>query len=214
MAAALTVIPVATFAGPALHVVDGDTIDVDGIRYRLHGVDAPEAAQFCAGMDGRQWPCGQEAIHKMEELVVGKSVTCDARGTDNYGRTISVCVAGRTEINAAMVDAGLAWAFRKYSSDYADREDVARAKAIGIWQAATTTAWDYRTERWQRALQSVPNRGCPIKGNINRSNVRIYHVPWSRDYAKTKVDEARGERWFCSEDEALAAGWRAPAWGR
>ncbi|NOV20315.1 thermonuclease family protein [Ensifer adhaerens] len=214
IAAALSAVPVESSAAPAVHVVDGDTLDVNGVRYRLHGVDAPEAGQRCAGANGDEWPCGQEAIRQMEELVLGKTVSCDGRGTDNYGRTISVCVAGQIEINAAMIDAGLAWAFRKYSSDYVAREDAARARATGIWQAATTTPWDYRAQRWEAAVGDAPDRGCPIKGNINRNNVRIYHVPWSKDYAKTKVDQARGEKWFCSEDEALAAGWRAPAWGQ
>jgi endonuclease YncB( thermonuclease family) len=51
--------------------------------------------------------------------------------------------------------------------------------------------------------------GCQIKGNIGSSG-KIYHVPGSQAYEKTKIDEARGERWFCSEDQAVAAGWRAP----
>ncbi|MGN6917326.1 sunset domain-containing protein [Neisseria sp. P0017.S004] len=48
-----------------------------------------------------------------------------------------------------------------------------------------------------------------MKGNIGNSG-RIYHVPGTAAYEKTKIDEAKGERWFCSEDEARAAGWRAP----
>lgn len=51
--------------------------------------------------------------------------------------------------------------------------------------------------------------GCKIKGNIGNSG-KIYHVPGSPSYANTKIDESRGERWFCSEAEARAAGWRAP----
>ena len=54
------------------------------------------------------------------------------------------------------------------------------------------------------------DRECAIKGNISRSGARIYHVPGSPSYDATQIDEARGERWFCSEAEARAAGWRAP----
>ncbi|YAL84494.1 thermonuclease family protein [Dermacoccaceae bacterium W4C1] len=50
--------------------------------------------------------------------------------------------------------------------------------------------------------------GCTIKGNINNEGVKIYHVPGGRSYAKTKINKP-GERMFCSEQEALAAGWRA-----
>ncbi|MDN5568676.1 MAG: thermonuclease family protein, partial [Paracoccus sp. (in: a-proteobacteria)] len=49
----------------------------------------------------------------------------------------------------------------------------------------------------------------PIKGNISGSGERIYHTPWSSDYGRTKIDEAKGERWFCDEAEAVAEGWRA-----
>lgn len=51
--------------------------------------------------------------------------------------------------------------------------------------------------------------GCKIKGNIGNSG-EVYHVPGSRSYANTKIDEAKGERWFSSEAEARVAGWRAP----
>jgi hypothetical protein len=56
----------------------------------------------------------------------------------------------------------------------------------------------------------VANRpDCRIKGNIS-NNGRIYHVPGSRHYDRTKIDTSRGERWFCSVEEAVRAGWRAP----
>lgn len=56
---------------------------------------------------------------------------------------------------------------------------------------------------------SPPTTGCRIKGNISE-NGKIYHVPGSPSYDQTKIDESRGERWFCTEAEARAAGWRAP----
>jgi hypothetical protein len=49
---------------------------------------------------------------------------------------------------------------------------------------------------------------CVIKGNISSSGERIYHVPGQRYYDKTQIDESRGERWFCTEQEAVGAGWR------
>ncbi|MEE7459796.1 nuclease [Methylorubrum populi] len=51
---------------------------------------------------------------------------------------------------------------------------------------------------------------CAIKGNISRKGDRIYQMPGPRDYERTQVDEASGERMFCSKDGAKAAGWRAP----
>ncbi|WP_174013497.1 succinoglycan biosynthesis protein exoi [Agrobacterium tumefaciens] len=52
-------------------------------------------------------------------------------------------------------------------------------------------------------------KNCNIKGNISiSSRERIYHVPGQEYYASTKISPQYGERWFCSEDEARAAGWR------
>ena len=50
--------------------------------------------------------------------------------------------------------------------------------------------------------------GCLIKGNISSSGERIYHVPGQRYYDKTLINGLQGERWFCTEQEAIAAGWR------
>lgn len=50
---------------------------------------------------------------------------------------------------------------------------------------------------------------CDVKGNISRNTgERIYHVPGQRYYDETQINEAAGERWFCSEEEAREAGWR------
>jgi hypothetical protein len=51
--------------------------------------------------------------------------------------------------------------------------------------------------------------GCPIKGNISKNTgARIYHTPGQEHYAQTRIDWLSGERWFCSEADARAAGWR------
>jgi hypothetical protein len=57
-------------------------------------------------------------------------------------------------------------------------------------------------------VDASPHRGCPIKGNINDEGEHIYHTPWSPWYSRTKINETKGERWFCDEAEAMAAGWR------
>jgi endonuclease YncB( thermonuclease family) len=49
---------------------------------------------------------------------------------------------------------------------------------------------------------------CLIKGNINSTGERIYHVPGQRYYDNTQINESKGERWFCTEQEAVAGGWR------
>lgn len=192
-------------------VVDGDTLEIDGRKVRLHGIDAPEAGQFCKKAVGGLWPCGKKAIETLNALTSIGDVTCDDRGKDRYDRTIGVCEADGKIINAVMVLEGWAWAFRKYSMDYATIEDNARERRLGVWQAVTETPWDYRSRKWEIASQLAPAK-CPIKGNISRQG-NIYHAPWSPWYGKTHVNTAKGERWFCSEEQALEAGWRAPFWG-
>jgi len=54
----------------------------------------------------------------------------------------------------------------------------------------------------------APSPDCTIKGNVNRSGECIYHQPTSRWYAKIKMQISKGTRWFCSVDEAEAAGCR------
>lgn len=203
-----------TVPGPAsiegvARVIDGDTLEIAGTRVRLEGIDAPEGDQSCARADGGTWRCGQAASVELQRLVGTVPIRCDSRGLDKYGRTLAICFNGAKDINAAMVRGGFAWAFVKYSKTYVNEEDGARTRRVGIWQAPTTTAWDHRAGRWAQtadAKQAAPGN-CPIKGNIT-SGGRIYHMPWSPWYDKVRIEPDKGERWFCNETEAVAAGWR------
>ncbi|MGN6303602.1 MAG: sunset domain-containing protein [Mesorhizobium sp.] len=81
--------------------------------------------------------------------------------------------------------------------------------------------WEWRAARRDaknRPVQVAPVGGassarntgaCVIKGNINSNGERIYHPRGQEHYGRTKISESKGERWFCSEAEAQAAGWRA-----
>ena len=192
------------------YVVDGDTIKIGDTTHRLHGIDAPEHGQRCNAPDGSTWDCGQAATNEMRRLLQLGEINCTSDGEDSYERKLSVCMVNRVNINEHMVQNGYAWAFRRYSNNYIAFEDVARIAKIGIWQTPTQTAWDFRSQKWTGAEQEAPN-GCPIKGNISK-NGHIYHTPWSPWYDRTRINEKKGERWFCDEAEALAAGWRAAIW--
>jgi endonuclease YncB( thermonuclease family) len=200
----------------AARVVDGDTISVGSVTIRLHGIDAPESAQTCAAANGGSWSCGAEATRALTRLIGRRPVACAPTGNDKYGRMLAVCRAGETDLGAEMVRTGHAWAFVRYSRDYMGQEEQARSQRLGIWQAPTQTAWDYRAERWQWAAAEAPE-GCSIKGNVSWRGERIYHMPWSRWYGAIRMDlealERKGKRWFCSENDAITAGWR-PAWER
>lgn len=204
-----------TISGPA-RVVDGDSLEIDAVRIRLHAVDAPEARQIC-GMPGGTWPCGAAATAKLRELVSGRVIHCRQQDVDDYGRSVAVCHNGDVDLGAAMVAAGLARAYRRYGHDYVGEEEAARGAQLGMWVGAHDAPWDWRRTGPVAGPSSTPStrhageRGdCRIKGNINRAGERIYHVPGSRSYDDTQIDESQGERWFCSVEEAERAGWRAP----
>ena len=186
--------------------VDGDTLDIAGTRIRLEGIDAPEMAQACKRASGGDWACGREAQHVLSAIIHNKTIACDPRGKDKYQRILGVCFVDGEDINAFMVETGYARAFVKYSQAYVAGEASAKTAGAGIWQGESEAPWDFRHTRWQMAGATAP-AGCAIKGNVSR-NGQIYHLPWMPWYDKVKVDEHRGERWFCSEDEARAAGWR------
>lgn len=210
-AVAVALAPSVGVTQEAVRVIDGDTLTIGDSTFRLHGIDAPEFGQKCSEAGGGTWACGKEATKRLQLLVRGQSVDCDNRGADGFGRTIAVCHVNEVDLNAEMVSQGFAWAFRKYSTDYAELEDTIRRTGKGIWQAKTQTPWEYRAAKWEVAAQESP-AGCPTKGNISKSG-RIYHAPWSAWYNRTKLSVEKGERWFCDEADALAAGWRAPIWG-
>jgi endonuclease YncB( thermonuclease family) len=194
-------------SGP-VRVVDGDTLVVGGRRVRMEGIDAPEVAQTCVSSSGAPWPCGQRALEELVRLIGRQTVTCDDRGSDKYGRTLGICFAGGIDLNGEMVRRGFAWAFVRYSRTYVAVEAQARASRVGIWSGNAQPAWEYRARQWQTAESRHPApTGCVIKGNVTR-NERIYHMPWSPWYDKINMDLVRGKRWFCTEAEATAAGWR------
>lgn len=210
---------------PAPRIIDGDTLVLGDEKIRLNGIDAPELSQTCTTPSGENWPCGQKAKQKLQALAAKGKLTCKGSKTDLYHRTLATCYVAGQDINAAMVRSGAAVAFRRYSRAYVPLEQAARKDRLGIWQGSLQMPWDYRKAKHNhlaKRTSPVPSagatvansvgtgpKGCNIKGNISKAG-RIYHLPGSASYAATKISLSKGERWFCSEQEAKAAGWRAP----
>ena len=143
--AALALLPtlaLADVAGPA-KVIDGDTIEVAGEQIRLHGIDAPEGRQTCRRA-AVTWPCGAEAARALRQFIDGQRVTCRERDVDRYGRIVAVCHAGGQDLNGRLVAEGMAMAYRRYSTEYVDEEDAARATGNGLWAGRFIPPWEWR----------------------------------------------------------------------
>ena len=125
-------------------VIDGDTLEIHGVRMRLEGIDAPESSQLCYDERNTPWRCGQAAARALDEFIIRKTVQCETHSKDRYGRYIATCYLGSTDLNAALVASGLAVAYRKYSKRYVLEEESARAANVGIWRGAFVMPWDWR----------------------------------------------------------------------
>jgi len=131
--------------GRCVSVHDGDTLTLlvetpDGkrqVKIRMDGIDAPEIGQ----------PAGKQSREALAEMVFGKQCSVESRGTDKYGRTIGRVSVDDADVNAAMLDAGMAWHYQKYDhrADMAAREAAARQAGIGIWgDPSPVPPWDWR----------------------------------------------------------------------
>lgn len=189
-------------------VSDGDTIRVriggTTERVRLIGLDAPELTpEECFG---------PEASARLRTLAHGRSVRIEADPTqgdrDEHGRLLRHVY---TDDGRSLAELQIAEGYaREYTYDTAYRhrsqyraaEATARTHRRGLWSACTAAAG--------RAPSTAATTGeCTIKGNIADNGERIYHVPGQEFYDKTQISPSAGERWFCTPDEAVAAGWRA-----
>lgn len=198
--------PAAEVTGRA-SVIDGDTIEIQDTRIRLHGMDAPESGQTCL-LGQQTYRCGQKAAFALDELISGSTVSCLEKDIDRYGRMVAECFARSVNLNEAMVQNGWALAYREYSVDYVIDEEHARENKLGLWAGEFQAPWDYR--RGPTELEKSDSAGCLIKGNINSEGRKIYHLPGNSTYGRTRINESQGERWFCSEADAVAAGWNPP----
>lgn len=212
-------------------VYDGDRIDLDGRRMRLAGIDAPEPRQTCADAQGKLYNCGRVSEVALAQKLVGKTVVCEEIGSPRASSVVAICRLGEEDIGAWLVSEGLAVAERVGEVRYARQEAEASRAKRGLWAGSFTMPWDLR-----RGVRGMPDGhaipvaaplaaepqadiagkaaagrdGCRIKGNITREGTKLYWIPGSRRYDETVITERSGERWFCTEDEAKAAGWQEP----
>lgn len=206
----------ARLSGVVTHVADGDTLDVSGggrtLTVRLEGIDAPEGGQ----------PFSDEARRHLRVLAFSQRVTVLVKDTDRYGRLVARVLVGADErgrggkdASEEMLRAGLAWHFRRYSSDprLTQLEAAARARRAGLFaDPAAVPPWTWRRRRAAQPGTSnhTPPRALPpgasaaapgpYHGNVSSG---VYHARPCRDY-----DCRHCTRVFATRQEAESAGFR------
>lgn len=183
-------------------IVDGDTfVTSKGDKVRMIGVNTPE-------VHGKVEAFGEEASTYTKEQLAGRTVYMfqDASSTDKYGRLLRYVFIDQDPLmyNDRLLIEGLANTMTiapnvMYADHFVQLEQAARQQNKGLWG-------DKKSGSSSSASTSTNTAGCShpnIKGNINSKNEKIYHVPGGSAYEQTKA-----EQYFCSEDEAVAAGFR------
>jgi endonuclease YncB( thermonuclease family) len=207
---------------------DGDQIQIGSQKIRLSGVDAPSVDQLCLNTKGERWTCGVAAREELTHYTDKKSWTCHVERTDRRGRAVARCQVDGEDIQKWLVKSGWALSYTRFSHDYDADEKAAREAKAGMWQGAFIAPWDWRIRNKKTAILGAakppenahaillasasgpvaPSPDCTIKGNVNGAGECIYHTPKSRWYAQIKMQISKGTRWFCSVEEAEAAGCR------
>jgi endonuclease YncB( thermonuclease family) len=215
-------------------VRDGTTIQLGDTTFRLDGVDAPATDQTCIDDHADPWTCGIESRDQLTRLIGGRSVHCDDLGPDKTfrRRRAGLCtIEGEpVSLNQQMIREGLALSIEGLSkAQFAEDAKAAREAKRGLWKGCFATPQDFRSGKKDGVLLGAACRAdrdaeiravlfpddpampgsCNIKGKLAArarftGNVGIYHLQGCLSYAGT----TRPDRWFCSEDDAQAAGFR------
>lgn len=215
-------------------VRDGDTIQVGEVTYRLAGTDAPEFDQPCIDEHADSWACGAEARDQLVKLIGKREVRCEDLGEDKIyrNRRSGICtIAGEPiSLNQAVIRSGFAVSSEPSAkAGFKDDEAVAKDKKQGLWKGCFVAPQEFRHQNKTAALlgASCPSdkdrelrealfpadlampSGCNIRAKLARrahltGYVGIYHTLQCQGYAT----QPPPDRWFCTEDDARAAGYR------
>ncbi|OGG03703.1 hypothetical protein A2W14_03995 [Candidatus Gottesmanbacteria bacterium RBG_16_37_8] len=173
-------------------VIDGDTfVTEEKQNIRISSTEAPELEQ-CGGL---------EAKKALEKLILGKPVYLKVLFLDPYRRFISLVYTPDSFVNEEMLKGGYSYYYRTSPGSIGEilnkAGDEARNNKRGVYSQKCT----------QR--KNAANPSCSIKGNTR--NGKIYYVPQCGFYDQVEVQLYLGDRWFCTEKEAIKSGFRAPS---
>ena len=150
------------------------------------GVDAPELEKCL----------GSEAKDLLEELVFSKNIILKDQFSDPYGRIMANVFVGEKYINKELLLSGFGrmnYYENPYRNELKEAYGEARAKKLGIFSGV--------------CISKIPSSGCEIKGNLDdNTQKKYYFLPSCRNYSQVIIDLSGEDAWFCSEEEAINAG--------
>ena len=149
----------------AARVINGDTLEIQGSYFRLYGIDAPEANQSCADRQGRSYNCGREAALWLKNWITTNELECHVMQQDAKGNMVGTCSLGQYDLGAALVNAGWAVAYQKYTDIYVPYERQAQMNKRGLWQGTFYMPWDWR------AMQGKKPKIKVIKPKVRRKSI-------------------------------------------
>ncbi|TSC85262.1 MAG: nuclease [Microgenomates group bacterium Gr01-1014_16] len=166
-------------------IIDGDTIEVSGYdkNIRLMGVDMAEEGNCYRN----------ESIKMISDLLLNRSVRIetDIKERDTFGRILGyVYLVDGTFLNKRLLEMGAGEFFYdsvnlKHQDALVSAAESAREMDVGFWETCGP---------------------CVVKGNYDIHGKRYYHLPEFRHYSQVVVNLDKADRWFCSEAEAIEAG--------
>ncbi len=184
-------------------IIDGDTLHVDHRIVNLSGIDAPELGQRCM-KESKEWRCGLEAALALRKLTAFGTVSC---ASEDKGTVVTgVCQIEGKDLGEVLLGQGYAVALEDALPNYQSAETSAKDAKLGLWRGDFIAPKEWR-KGGRLPGETTDTTFCVVKGVITEDQQKIFYVPSDDSYNGIKVDRAKGERMFCSDDEAILAGW-------
>ncbi len=188
-------------------VLSSEMVRIHGRLLHLSGIEAPDRQQTCTRASKQSWRCGEAALAALERLARSRPFRCITQGgPDALGRIEANCTIDGRDVAGELVKDGHVFSAATYFGGYTALESEAKRSKAGIWAGDAERPADYRAKLWATAKETAPG-GCPIKAQVSGAR-RTYLLPWSDGYARAIPRPDRGDRWFCDEAEAVAAGFK------
>lgn len=136
---------------------EGDLVTVKGQEFRLFGIDAPDKGQTCVNVRGQNYDCFALATQILSLLINGMNIECTPRGeSPAAGPKLAICRAENgDDLAYAMVERGMALAYRPLSFDYVSIEARAISFRRGLWGGRVEPPWLWRSRQTEKKLDEM-----------------------------------------------------------